>query len=109
MSTTNNLSSLISSKSNEKFTLDKASTGASSRWLESDDQRMRIVKYPSGYEADHTCYEGHAFYVLSGNITIHLGEEITEWNEGDGFIIPDKIPHVVTNPYDEVAKIVVVD
>ncbi|QQK75767.1 cupin domain-containing protein [Salicibibacter cibarius] len=100
---------IIVSKNNESYLPDAASKGAASRWLESKDLRMRVVVYPSGYEADHVCYQGHAFYIDSGNIKIKIGEEITEWNEGDGFIIPDEIPHVVFNPNQEEAKVIVVD
>lgn len=109
MSNEDILSKLIISKSNEEHTPDAASTGAFSRWLETDDQRMRVVVYPSGYEADHTCYDGHAFYIVSGNLNIKLGEQITEWNEGDAFIIPDDVPHRLFNPYNEDVKVIVVD
>ncbi|MEC5424748.1 cupin domain-containing protein [Virgibacillus sp. C22-A2] len=104
-----NLSKVKISKNDEKFTPDKASTGALSKWLETDNQRLRVVKYPSGYKADHVCYDGHAFYVASGNIKIEMGEEITEWNAGDAFIIPDDVPHQVVNPFDDDAEVVVVD
>lgn len=100
---------IIASKKNEDFLPDAASKGAFSRWLESEKIRLRVVVYPSGYEADHVCYQGHAFYVVSGHIKIKHDEEITEWSEGDAFIIPDEIPHVVFNPNDEEAKVIVVD
>ncbi|MGM8365887.1 cupin domain-containing protein [Virgibacillus sp. W0181] len=104
-----NLSKVHISKGNEQFTPDKDSTGALSRWLETDNQRLRVVIYPTGYEADHTCYDGHAFYVAEGAIKIKLGEEISEWNEGDAFIIPDDVPHVVVNPFNKDAKVIVAD
>ena len=104
-----NLSKVKVSKKDETFTADKASTGAFSRWLETDKQRLRVVKYPTGYEADHVCYEGHAFYVTEGSIKIEMGEEVAEWETGDAFIIPDDVPHRVFNPYDDDATVVVVD
>lgn len=103
------LSKLIISKADEAATPDKISTGALSRWLETDSARLRIVTYLSGYEADHVCYDGHSFYVLEGNIKIELGEEISNWSEGDAFIIPDKVPHRLLNPHKSNAKIIVVD
>ncbi|HLR70071.1 MAG TPA: cupin domain-containing protein [Pseudogracilibacillus sp.] len=104
-----NLAKVHISRNAEEFTPDKASTGALSRWLETDGKRLRVVIYPSGYEADHTCYDGHSFYVVDGSITIKLGEEIAEWNEGDAFIIPDEVPHQVINPNEKDAKVIVVD
>ncbi|MBY7144422.1 cupin domain-containing protein [Virgibacillus sp. NKC19-3] len=103
------MSKLIVSKKNDDFLPDSVSKGAFSKWLEDEKLRMRVVVYPSGYEADHVCYQGHAFYVVSGNIKIKIDEEITEWNKGDAFIIPDDIPHVVFNPNEEGAKVIVVD
>ena len=103
------LSKVQVSRKNEEFTPDKASTGALSRWLETDNKRLRVVVYPSGYEADHVCYDGHSFYVVSGSIKIEFGEEIAEWNKGDAFIIPDDVPHRVFNPFDADAKVIVVD
>ena len=100
---------IIVSQNNEKYILDSTSKGAFSRWLESYDLRMRVVIYPAGYEADHVCYQGHAFYINSGNVKIKIGEEITEWSEGDAFIIPDEIPHMVFNPNNEDSKVIVVD
>jgi len=109
MAQDNNLSKVSVSKGDEGFTPDKASTGALSRWLESDKQRLRVVEYPVGYEADHVCYDGHAFYMVSGKINIELGEEISSWSEGDAFIIPDGVPHKVTNSFEAAARVVVVD
>lgn len=100
---------LVVSKHTEGLIPDKVSNGALSRWLETDKQRMRVVSYPSGYKADHTCYDGHAFYVVNGKINIHIGEELTEWTSGDAFIIPDEVPHVVENSFDEDALVIVVD
>lgn len=104
-----NLSKVTVSKSTEIYLPDQASSGAVSRWLESGNMRMRIVVYPSGYEADHVCYQGHAFYVVSGSYKIKIDEIITEWNEGDAFIIPDAIPHIASNPYEEEVKVIVFD
>lgn len=104
-----NLSKVHISREDAEVTPDKASTGAFSRWLETDKQRLRVVVYPTGYEADHTCYDGHTFYVASGNIKIRLGEEVSEWREGDAFIIPDEVPHRVFNPFGDDAKVIVVD
>ncbi|VEF47534.1 Uncharacterized conserved protein, contains double-stranded beta-helix domain [Bacillus freudenreichii] len=104
-----NLSKVKIAKREEEFTPDKASTGAFSKWLETDKQRLRLVKYPSGYEADHVCYDGHAFYIVSGSIKIEMGEELAEWQAGDAFIIPDEVPHRVVNPFDDDAQVVVVD
>jgi len=97
------------SKSTEKPTPDKLSTGAVSNWIETDKQRLRVVTYPPGYEADHTCYSGHAFYIVSGKIDIKHEDEVTKWEQGDSFIIPDEVPHVLMNPYGDNAKIIVVD
>ncbi|MEN1968729.1 cupin domain-containing protein [Lentibacillus sp. N15] len=108
-STNSYLSNMVVSKNNEEFYPDSASKGAVSRWLEIDNARMRVVVYPSGYEADHVCYQGHAFYVVLGHIKIKIDNEVTEWNEGDAFIIPDDTPHVVFNPNKEEAKVIVVD
>lgn len=105
----NHSSKLIVRKDADNYTPDAVSKGAESKWLENDGTRMRVVVYPSGYEADHVCYDGHSFYVAAGTIKIKLGEEITEWNEGDAFIIPDDVPHVVFNPNQKDAKVVVVD
>jgi len=97
------------SKSNDQPIPDKASTGAYSRWIETDRKRQRIITYPKNYEADHICYDGHSFYVIEGNIQVVLGEEITEWQENDAFIIPDSVPHRVFNPFAMDAKVVVTD
>lgn len=102
-------SKLIVSKHSEPLTPDTMSRGASSRWLESEKQRLRLVSYPSNYIADHICHDGHAFYVTEGKITIQIDDEITEWVQGDAFIIPDGVPHVVKNPYKLAALVVVVD
>lgn len=71
------------SKSTEKPVPDKLSTGAVSNWIETDKQRLRVVTYPSGYEADHTCYDGHAFYIVSGKVNIKHEEEVSVWNAWD--------------------------
>ena len=105
----NYINKIPASKSNENPVPDRLSTGAFSNWLETDKQRLRVVTYPSGYEADHTCYDGHAFFVASGKINIKHDDELSEWNEGDAFIIPDGIPHVLVNPFDSDAKVIVVD
>lgn len=105
----NHISKIEISNSGEKSIPDKASTGALSRWLETDKQRLRVVTYPSGYEADHTCLDGHAFYVASGKVNIKHDDEVSEWSEGDAFIIPDGVPHLVFNPFESDAKVVVVD
>lgn len=102
-------STLHVSRHDEEFSPDKLSKGALSRLLESDKLRLRIMVYPAGFEADHTCYAGHALYVISGKINTKLGEEIAEWEAGDAFIIPDDTPHVMYNPFDEDAKLVIVD
>ncbi|MGM8212021.1 cupin domain-containing protein [Virgibacillus sp. W0430] len=104
-----NRSKVHMSRNDAPFTPDNASTGALSRWLETDQQRLRIVVYPVDYVADHTCYDGHAFYIAEGAIRINLGEEITEMKEGDAFIIPDEVPHQVFNPFTKDAKVIVVD
>lgn len=103
------LDKIVVSKHTEASTPDKASTGALSRWLETDKQRLRVVTYPVGYKADHTCYDGHAFYIVEGKINIHIGDELTEWTEGDAFIIPDEVPHLVENRFDKDALVIVVD
>ncbi|MFA1820904.1 hypothetical protein ACDX78_12090 [Virgibacillus oceani] len=64
-----NFSKLQVSKSEEKFTEDKLA-GTFSRWLESDQQRLRVVLYPTDYEADHICYNGHALFIVEGSIKI---------------------------------------
>ncbi|MFS0646559.1 cupin domain-containing protein [Siminovitchia sp. 179-K 8D1 HS] len=104
-----NLLKVQVARKEEEFTPDKVSTGALSKWLETEEQRLRVVMYPTGYEADHVCYDGHAFYVVSGSIKIEMGEELTEWQTGDAFIIPDEVPHRVLNPFDDDAQVVVVD
>ncbi|HLQ82812.1 MAG TPA: cupin domain-containing protein [Pseudogracilibacillus sp.] len=106
---TNNRSKLKVSKNTETALPDKDSTGTFSRWIENENQRLRFMIYPPKYRADHTCYDGHAFYVVEGKINIELGEEMTEWRKGDVFIIPDKVPHRVINIYKETAQMVVVD
>jgi len=98
----------ISRKSDEPSP-DKASKGAYSRRLELDGKRLRIVTYPKGYEADHVCYDGHSFYVIDGSVKIELGDEITEWDSGDAFIIPDGVPHRLINPFKEDAQVAVAD
>ena len=104
-----NLNKVKISRNGEKTYADRASAGAYSRWLEVDGKRQRIVTYPSGYEADHTCYTGHSFYIIKGSIKIALGEEITEWQENDAFIIPDNVPHRLFNSFDVDAIVVVTD
>jgi len=104
-----NLEKLYISKKDDVSQPDKASTGAYSRWLEGDGKRQRIVTYPKGYEADHICYAGHSFYMREGEIKIMLGDEVTEWKEGDAFIIPDQVPHRVFNPFELDDKVVVTD
>ncbi|WP_240375642.1 cupin domain-containing protein [Bacillus piscicola] len=104
-----NLTKVHISRGDEKATPDKASTGALSRWLETDKQRLRVVTYPTGYEADHVCYDGHSFYITEGSIKMEVGEEVVEWKEGDAFIIPDDVPHRVFNPFASDAKVIVVD
>lgn len=107
--TESNVSKIQISRNNEKETSDKASTGAFSRWLQTDDKRLRIVVYPVGYEADHVCYDGHSFYVVEGCIKIELEEGISEWQQGDAFIIPDNVQHRIFNPFNSDARVVVVD
>lgn len=104
-----NLAKLKISRGIEEATPDKASAGAFSRWLETEKQRLRVLTYPSDYEADHVCYDGHAFYVVEGSLKIELGKEISEWGKGDAFIIPDGVPHRVLNPFESDASVVVVD
>lgn len=109
MTTNNYLSKIINSEHDENKTPDSAAQGALSRWLENENIRMRIMLYPSGFKSDHVCNKGHALYVISGNIKMYIGEDIAEWNEGDAFIIPDEIPHLVFNSEPEDAKVIVVD
>lgn len=104
-----NIENLQFSRKDDRYHPDEASTGAYSRWLEIDGKRQRIVIYPTGYEADHICYDGHSFYIIEGSIKIVLGEEITEWQEGDSFIIPNNVSHRVLNSFDVDAKVVVTD
>lgn len=103
------ISNIKTSKKEEVPTPDKVSAGALSKWIETDKQRLRVVTYPAGYEADHICYDGHAFYIAAGNIHIRHEDEVTEWKAGDAFIIPDTVPHLVFNPFNEDAQVVVVD
>lgn len=107
--TRSNLSKLYISRSDDRITDDQASVGAYSRWLETDNKRLRIVTYPKDYKADHVCYDGHSFYIIEGRIQIELGEETVEWKTGDAFIIPDNVPHRVFNPFYSDAKVVVSD
>lgn len=109
MGKSNNMEKIQSSKKDIKAIPDRVSKGALSRWLETDKQRLRVVTYPSGYEADHICFDGHAFYIASGKINIKHYEQTTEWNEGDAFIIPDNVPHLIYNPFENDAKVIVVD
>src|SRR5699024_11692685 len=101
-----NQEKLRSTKSNDQPSPDKACTGDYSRWIETDRKRQRIITYPKNYEADHICYDGHSFYVIEGNIQVVLGEEITEWQENDDFIIPVNVHNHVFNPFVFVAKVV---
>jgi len=103
------ISSITYSNNNEDFIADPAANGALSRWIESDSMRLRIMSYPSEFEADHTCYKGHSLYILSGKIELQIGKEITKWKKGDALIIPDTVPHVVKNTSKEEAKVIVVD
>lgn len=103
------ISKVVKSKHNAKDSPDPVAKGAFSRWLEDDNIRMRIISYPPGFKADHICYKGHAIYVISGGIKLQMGEAVTEWGEGDAFIIPDDVPHVVVNDSNRDAKVVVVD
>jgi len=107
--TNSNQEKLQISRKNDKSYPDKASIGAYSRWLEDDGRRLRIVTYPSGYEADHVCYDGHSFYVINGSVKIELGSEVTEWHADDAFIIPNNIPHCLFNITNEDAIVVVMD
>ncbi len=100
---------IISSRQNQAPSPDSLSSSAFSNWLETSKQRLRVLTYPSGYEADHTCYDGHAFYIASGQIEIKHDEEVSKWSQGDAFIIPDGIPHLLINPFNEDAKVIVVD
>lgn len=107
--TDGNLSKIQVSRNSDEFNEDKAATGALSRWIETDKQRLRVIIYPPGFEADHICYNGHSLYMVEGSIKIEFGEESSEWKKGDAFIIPDGVPHKVLNPFDSKARVVIAD
>lgn len=100
---------LIVSLSNAPYLPDGASNGTLSRWLQNDSIRMRIVTLPSGYEGDHTCYKGHSIYTICGFYKMELEDSVSEWKEGDAFIIPDGVPHRLFNPNSSEAKVIIFD
>lgn len=97
------------SRNNERPTPDEASKGAMSRWLQTEDVRMRVLTYPPQHDGDHVCYKGHSIYVVAGTYKMEIDDTVFEWQEGDAFIIPDSVPHRSFNPGEKEAKIVIVD
>jgi quercetin dioxygenase-like cupin family protein len=45
---------------------------STSRTLQAEGLRLRIVEYSPGYRADHWCSRGHLLFVLSGSMTTEL-------------------------------------
>lgn len=103
------LDKFIISRSNAKLTPDKAANGAKSRWLQHENNRLRVITFPPGHEGDHVCYKGHSIYVVAGTYEMEVGDEKITWKAGDAFIIPDDVPHRSSNPGNEEAKIIMVD
>lgn len=100
---------LLINKNNEPFSSDSAANGATSRWLQTETERMRIIKFPANYHGDHVCYKGHSIYVISGCYEMKVGDTVLEWQEGDAFIIPDGIPHRSKNSGKAEVKIIMFD
>jgi quercetin dioxygenase-like cupin family protein len=103
------LQKLKISRAHEPSLPDKVSAGAVSRWLETDEVRMRVITFPPGHVGDHYCYKGHAIYVISGRYEMEVGDETVEWQAGDAFIIPDGVSHRSKNPHPQAAQIVMFD
>lgn len=59
--------------------------------------------YPSHLHPDKTEY----IYVLEGNPTITIGEEVYNGEKGDFFMLPNAVKHSIENPFDSDCELLV--
>ena len=71
----------------------KGETGVASwQTVQFDGLRVRLVKYSTGYKADHWCQKGHIVFCLDGEFISELstGEEII-LTKGQTYIVSDEL------------------
>ena len=65
-------------------------------------------KFPGPPAHKHKVFE-HAWYVLSGSLTIQLENEISVLSQGSFIFIPRMTVHAFSNPYDVFVQLLVID
>jgi quercetin dioxygenase-like cupin family protein len=65
------------------------------RTVEAGGIRVRKVRYPPGYAADHWCAKGHILLVLDGELTTELEDGSTVvMTAGTSYVVADDaMPH----------------
>jgi hypothetical protein len=82
---------------------------ATSKTVQHDDLRIRIVEYSPGYLADHWCTKGHVIFCLEGSMTTELSDGRTvELNQGMSYEVSDKLSSHRTSTQGGV-KLLIVD
>lgn len=68
-----------------------------------------ILDLQPGSRREKVATDGYEFkYVLKGEVTYHLGEEIVVMQEGDSLFFDGKIPHVPVNQTDQPVQMLVI-
>jgi transcriptional regulator with XRE-family HTH domain len=68
---------------------------------------MIIVLPPAGISEDVIIGEGEkGGLVLEGRVRLTVGEHASDLDEGDSFQFPSSVPHSLSNPHEEPARVV---
>ena len=88
---------------NDMFTTENSDLKYSLKWLIPNAQKnsmepIMITIEPNGHYIEEEPHEGEEFgYVLSGNITLHLGKQKHEVKKGESFYYKAKYNHYISN------------
>jgi transcriptional regulator with XRE-family HTH domain len=74
---------------------------------DNDELRFMILTLPFGAQSDDvlTGPGDKGGYVLSGKVTLTIGNETLEVRDGDSFQFKSTIAHQISNPWEEEAKV----
>ena len=90
-------------KKEDVIAADYADDGYMIHWLVSDAQKnemepIRVDIAPGGSTEEHSAHEGEEFgFVLSGTVTLYIGQDKYKVKKGECFYFKAKSPHYIMN------------
>jgi quercetin dioxygenase-like cupin family protein len=78
--------------------------GAPEGW---ESHTLRVFRIePGGHTPRHQHDWEHVNYCISGSAKLRIGDEVTEFQQGDFAFVPPNTDHQFTNPFDEAVEFI---